>query len=180
MDSRITRLRPNLLTVRGALLRQNPRAQPPPATRNSHRQKNVPQPEKLQTLKTKPQTQSLAEYWASLPGEGTDLERIIRRAAAELNFQFDAEQFVVPLLVNGSYTRIDFVTFSPLRAVYPQGKQHYLRLDAFQQDMLQDLELRSNGWMVFRHSYRRIYADPLQVMREIILGIETFTGQDEG
>jgi hypothetical protein len=121
---------------------------------------------------------TLADYLASAGGEGTDLERILDGAAAQLNFEWDAKQYVVPLASTGSYTRIDRVTFHPLRAVYPQGIQHYLRLDAYQTDLLQDLELRSMGWMVFRPSYKDIYRDPLGVMQQIILGLESFTEQD--
>jgi very-short-patch-repair endonuclease len=122
--------------------------------------------------------QTLAEHL--MFGTGTDIERIIRGAAKELGFHFDAEQYYIPLKSLGTYTVVDFVTFNPRRAVYPQGKQHYLRLDAYQQDFLQDLALRSEGWKVFRPGYKRIYQDPLGVMREIILGIETYTNQDDG
>lgn len=161
------------LTVRGG---SRSTSRVPPRRGNSHRQFSAVQELSRPDVTIKPQT--LAEYL--MYGEGTDIERIIRGAARELGFSFDAEQYVVQLSMNGSYTRIDFVTFNPLRAVYPQGKVHYLRLDAYQQDFIQDLELRSMGWKVFRPSYQRIYADPLGVMREIILGIETFTGQDNG
>jgi very-short-patch-repair endonuclease len=163
------------LRVRGVSRLRNPRL--PPRVENSRPQRFAAS-EILSRPDVTVKPQTLAE--SLMYGGGTDIEQIIRGAARELNFQFDAEQYVIPIDITGSYTIVDFVTFKPRRAVYPQGKQHYLRLDAYQQDFIQDLFLRSEGWMVFRPSWRRIYADPLGVMREIILGIETFTGQDPG
>jgi very-short-patch-repair endonuclease len=125
-----------------------------------------------------PKAKTLADYLAAEGGEGTDLERIIRNAAKRLGFRFDAEQWLVQLVVNGSYTVIDFVTFNPKRAVYPQGWQHYERLESYQKDVLQDMELRDNGWFVFRPSYLEIYRDPMLVMQNIIMCLEQPTRRD--
>jgi very-short-patch-repair endonuclease len=134
------------------------------------------EPEPIRRPK-QPKAQTLADYLAQ-GGEGSDLERIIRNAAKMQGFRFDAEQWVVQLVANGSYTVIDFVTFNPKRAVYPQGWQHYARLDSYQKDMIQDMELRDMGWLVFRPSYLEIYADPLAVINKIILGVEIPAKQD--
>lgn len=124
--------------------------------------------------------ESLADYLAAQGEEGTDIERILDAAAAEFNFQWDAKQYVIPLSVSGTYTRVDRLTWNPKRAVFPQGIMHYLRLNALQTDFLQDLELRDMGFFVFRPSYKQIYRDPMQVMQNIILCLESFSSEDPG
>lgn len=102
---------------------------------------------------------------------GTTLERAVDNAAARLGFEFDAAQVTVPLLSTGYYTVIDRVMYSPLKAVYVDGPQHDLRLDRAQTDLLQDNELRDNGWMVIRLKYLDLTRDPIGTVRQVLYGV---------
>lgn len=172
-----SRLRPNLLTVRGARGNlSSPRVLPPPATRNLHRQSVVPQPAKLQPLKTSRPIRTLFETLAfnedGTPRDskfgGTDLERACDNGAAELlHFEFDYAQFVLPIAANGSYTVVDRM-LRPRTLVYIDGIQHYLRLDAEQQDLIQRIALEDMGYIVVRLGYVEIQTDITNALRRVL------------
>lgn len=99
---------------------------------------------------------------------GTDLERAIDNAAAELGYAFDGAQWYVQLPMSGSYTIIDRVRFRPLVAVYIDGIQHDLRADAEAQDFIQKIALEAEGWKVIRLHWRDIQRDPIGAARSVL------------
>lgn len=162
------------LRVRGKVLRDNPRVPSPLAPRNLHPQRPVP--ETLATLKTNVKPRTLFERLAfnedgsERPSKfgGTDLERAADNGAAEeLHFEFDYAQMVLPLTINGSYTVVDRV-LKPRTLVYLDGIMHFLRLDAEQQDLIQEIELKTMGYLVVRISYIEMMADPINALRRCL------------
>jgi hypothetical protein len=127
-------------------------------------------PKKLPQVRHQQPT-SLADYLANQSEfGGTDIERIADGAAHKLGFRFDAAQYVVQLMSNGSYTVIDRVIFNPLTAVYLDGIQHFLRDYSEQKDLIQDNELKSLGWIVVRIKYTEILTDPIAAIRRVRYG----------
>ena len=102
---------------------------------------------------------------------GTTLERCIDNAAARLGYSFDAAQWVVNLTINGSYTVIDRVLFRPRTAVYIDGIEHDIRESADPKDLLQDMELRSEKWLVIRLNWKDIQRDPIGAARSVLFAI---------
>ncbi len=102
---------------------------------------------------------------------GTTLERAADNAAARLGFSFDAAQWVVPLTINGNYTVIDRVLWHPRTAVYMDGPQHQIRETADPKDMLQDMELRSEKWLVVRITLTEMMRDPIGSIRRVLYAI---------
>jgi very-short-patch-repair endonuclease len=89
-------------------------------------------------------------------------------AAAELGYAFDGAQWIVNLVINGSYTVIDRVRFHPRVAVYLDGIQHEIREAADPQDMLQQLDLENQGWIVVRVKDADIKRDPIGEARKVM------------
>lgn len=99
---------------------------------------------------------------------GTTLERAIDNAAARLGYEFDNAQWVQQLPINGSYTIIDRVRYTPKVAVYIDGPQHDLRTDAEAQDWIQKLGLEDLGWAVLRLNWKDIMRDPISEARKVL------------
>lgn len=99
---------------------------------------------------------------------GTTLERAADNAAKMLGWEFDAAQWVVDTVINGSYTVIDRVLFHPRTAVYLDGIQHQIREAADPQDMLQKLDLESQGWIVIRITEVEMRRDPLGSIQQVL------------
>jgi len=98
---------------------------------------------------------------------GTDLERAADNAAAELGYEFDYAQVIIPLEMTGSYTVVDRLK-SPRILVYMDGVQHSLRLDAEQQDWIQKIALESMHYTVLRIDYTEMLSDPIEAMRRVL------------
>jgi very-short-patch-repair endonuclease len=167
MDTRLApRGRP--LAVRGAALAGgNPRI--PPRFENSRRQRSAA-PAELSRLDVTRKPQTLFDVLAAEPSKwgGTDIERVMDNAAKRLGYEFDGAQWVVNLPMTGSYTVIDRVRFRPRVAVYIDGIQHDIRIDAEAQDFLQKLDLEHQGWKVIRVHWKDIMRDPIGAARSVM------------
>jgi very-short-patch-repair endonuclease len=148
--------------------RSNPRLSPPRTSPASRRQRLAPEELSKPDVTTKPQTKF--DVLAGKPSKfgGTDIERAMDNAAAELGYEFDGAQWIVQLGMTGSYTVIDRVRFHPRVAVYIDGIQHDIRIDAEAQDFLQKLALESEGWKVIRVHWKDIQRDPISAARSVL------------
>lgn len=171
MDPRLGRIKP--LAVRGAVRKRNPSV--PPRRANSRRQRPAAPAELSRPdVKLKPRTKFDTLAFNDDGSErssrfgGTDIERAMDNAAAELGFAYDAAQFVVQLPMSGSYTVIDRVNFKPLVAIYLDGIQHDIRPDAEAQDFIQKIALEGEGWKVLRLNWRDIKRDPIGAARSTL------------
>jgi very-short-patch-repair endonuclease len=99
---------------------------------------------------------------------GTDIERAMDNAAELLGYEFDAAQVPVQLPMTGSYTVIDRVRYKPRVAVYIDGIQHDIRIDAESKDFLQKLDLEQQGWKVIRLHWKDIKRDPMSAARSVL------------
>ena len=167
------RLDGRTLVVRGADRKRNPRL--PPQVANSRRQRSAAKPEELSRpdVTVKPVTlydtlAGTSENPAPSKFGGTTLERAVDNAAAMVGYEFDAAQWNVDLPMSGSYTVIDRVRFSPRVAVYIDGIQHDIRVDAEAKDFLQKLDLEHQGWKVIRLNWKDIVRDPLGAARSVL------------
>ena len=147
--------------------RSNPRL-PPRAEGSRPQRPATPEVLSAPDVTLKPQT--LFDVLAGKPSKfgGTDLERAVDNAAAELGYEFDGAQWYVQLPMSGSYTVIDRVRFHPLVAVYIDGIQHDLRSDAEAQDFIQKLGLEAEGWKVIRLHWKDIQRDPIGAARSVL------------
>jgi hypothetical protein len=102
---------------------------------------------------------------------GTTLERAADNAAARLGWEFDAAQWTVDTAINGSYTVIDRVLFHPRTAVYLDGPQHQIREAADPKDMLQKIDLESQGWIVVRITETEMQRDPLGSIQKVLYAL---------
>lgn len=152
--------------VRGKTRRRNPRL--PPPVEDSHRQR-PPAPERITSPDIAVDAQTEFERLAALPSKfgGTDLERVADGAAAELGFEFDEAQKYIPIAMNGSYTLVDRF-LAPNTLVYLDGVQHFLRLDAEQQDMIQKIALESMGYKVVRITWQELQRDPMGAVLKVL------------
>lgn len=123
------------------------------------------------------QPQTLADYLGGTaenpaPSKfgGTTLERLVDNAAILAGFEFDAAQVVIQIPMNGSYTRVDRMLL-PNKLVYVDGKVHFLRLDAEQQDLIQKNALHDMGYLVYRLKYDALLRDPVGTVRTVLYGI---------
>jgi very-short-patch-repair endonuclease len=116
----------------------------------------------------KPQT--LFDVLAAEPSKfgGTDIERVMDNAAKRLGYEFEAAQWVVNLPMSGSYTVIDRVRFNPRVAVYIDGIQHDIRIDAEAKDFIQKIALEHLGWKVIRVHWKDIKRDPIGAARSVL------------
>lgn len=154
--------------VRGKTRKRNPRL--PPPIKDSHRPSPTA-PDVITHPNISVDSQTDFERLAAMPSKfgGTDLERVADNAAAELGFEFDEAQKYIPLAMSGSYTMVDRF-LAPNTLVYLDGVQHFLRLDAEQQDMIQKIALESMGYKVVRVTWQELQRDPTGAMLKVLYG----------
>jgi very-short-patch-repair endonuclease len=155
------------LRVRGVSRLRNPRL--PPRVENSRPQRFAAS-EILSRPDVTVKPQTLFDVLAAEPSKfgGTDIERVMDNAAALLGYEFDAAQYVVNLPMSGSYTVIDRVRFNPRVAVYIDGIQHDIRIDAEAKDFIQKIALEHLGWKVIRVHWKDIKRDPIGAARSVL------------
>jgi very-short-patch-repair endonuclease len=153
--------------VRGVSRLRNPRL--PPRVENSRPQRFAAS-EILSRPDVTVKPQTLFDVLAAEPSKfgGTDIERVMDNAAALLGYEFDAAQYVVNLPMSGSYTVIDRVRFNPRVAVYIDGIQHDIRIDAEAKDFIQKIALEHLGWKVIRVHWKDIKRDPIGAARSVL------------
>jgi very-short-patch-repair endonuclease len=155
------------LRVRGVSRLRNPRL--PPRVENSRPQRFAAS-EILSRPDVTVKPQTLFDVLAAEPSKfgGTDIERVMDNAAKRLGYEFEAAQWVVNLPMSGSYTVIDRVRFNPRVAVYIDGIQHDIRIDAEAQDFIQKIALEHLGWKVIRVHWKDIKRDPIGAARSVL------------
>jgi very-short-patch-repair endonuclease len=155
------------LRVRGVSRLRNPRL--PPRVENSRPQRFAAS-EILSRPDVTVKPQTLFDVLAAEPSKfgGTDIERVMDQAAALLGYEFEAAQWVVNLPMSGSYTVIDRVRFNPRVAVYIDGIQHDIRIDAEAKDFIQKIALEHLGWKVIRVHWKDIKRDPIGAARSVL------------
>jgi very-short-patch-repair endonuclease len=155
------------LRVRGVSRLRNPRL--PPRVENSRPQRFAAS-EILSRPDVEVKPQTLFDVLAAEPSKfgGTDIERVMDNAAKRLGYEFEAAQWVVNLPMSGSYTVIDRVRFNPRVAVYIDGIQHDIRIDAEAQDFIQKIALEHLGWKVIRVHWKDIKRDPIGAARSVL------------
>jgi very-short-patch-repair endonuclease len=161
------------LRVRGVSRLRNPRL--PPRVENSRPQRFaaseiLSRPDVTVKPRTLFDELAFNEDGSERPSKfgGTDIERVMDQAAALLGYEFEAAQYVVNLPMSGSYTVIDRVRFNPRVAVYIDGIQHDIRIDAEAQDFIQKLALEDLGWKVIRVHWKDIKRDPIGAARSVL------------
>jgi very-short-patch-repair endonuclease len=155
------------LRVRGVTRLRNPRL--PPRVENSRPQRFAAS-EILSRPDVTVKPQTLFDVLAAEPSKfgGTDIERVMDNAAKRLGYEFEAAQWVVNLPMSGSYTVIDRVRFNPRVAVYIDGIQHDIRIDAEAKDFIQKIALEHLGWKVIRVHWKDIKRDPIGAARSVL------------
>jgi very-short-patch-repair endonuclease len=155
------------LRVRGVSRLRNPRL--PPRVENSRPQRFAAS-EILSRPDVTVKPQTLFDVLAAEPSKfgGTDIERVMDNAAKRLGYEFEAAQWVVNLPMSGSYTVIDRVRFNPRVAVYIDGIQHDIRIDAEAKDFIQKIALEHLGWKVIRVHWKDIKRDPIGAARSVL------------
>jgi very-short-patch-repair endonuclease len=155
------------LRVRGVSRLRNPRL--PPRVENSRPQRFAAS-EILSRPDVTVKPQTLFDVLAAEPSKfgGTDIERVMDNAAKRLGYEFEAAQYVVNLPMSGSYTVIDRVRFNPRVAVYIDGIQHDIRIDAEAKDFIQKIALEHLGWKVIRVHWKDIKRDPIGAARSVL------------
>jgi very-short-patch-repair endonuclease len=155
------------LRVRGVSRLRNPRL--PPRVENSRPQRFAAS-EILSRPDVTVKPQTLFDVLAAEPSKfgGTDIERVMDNAAKRLGYEFEAAQYVVNLPMSGSYTVIDRVRFNPRVAVYIDGIQHDIRIDAEAKDFIQKIALEHLGWKVIRVHWKDIRRDPIGAARSVL------------
>jgi very-short-patch-repair endonuclease len=155
------------LRVRGVSRLRNPRL--PPRVENSRPQRFAAS-EILSRPDVTVKPQTLFDVLAAEPSKfgGTDIERVMDNAAKRLGYEFEAAQWVVNLPMSGSYTVIDRVRFNPRVAVYIDGIQHDIRIDAEAKDFIQKIALEHLGWKVIRVHWKDIRRDPIGAARSVL------------
>ncbi len=118
-------------------------------------------------VKRKMDRYTFADYLAEGSAGASSLERVVAGAARELGITFDRAQVTVHLPWGG-HTRIDFVIYHPLTAVYVDGIQHELRPETEWRDKVIRQQLRSMGWRVAAIGWREIMNDPKQAVIKVL------------
>lgn len=106
----------------------------------------------------------IAELAADSEFGGNNFERAADGAAHVKKHRFSAAQYYHPIAINGNYTLIDRMVFSPLQAVYLDGPQHRMRPDNAAKDLLQEIQLIHDGFKVVRITDTEFMADPVGVI----------------
>lgn len=111
-----------------------------------------------------PQVNNLtyAEYLASRSQfGGTQLERLVDGAAAEIGRAFDSAQKYIPLASWYEKTVADRWINNPPTSIFIDGMQHDLRTDTAQGDLLKRMQLEAMGIKVVSLHWSDLLRDPI-------------------